>query len=442
MQRVTGIRHCGDWDAAAAVDRVVLDAGDRQRRRIVLTGERGTEFLLDFERPVTLRDGDGLVLDDGAMVLVAGQPEALIEVSAHSALDTVRLAWHLGNRHTDVQIVGGKSASAAIMCWRRCCAAWARISRRSRRRSIRSKARRMVTGTSMARKRRSASLRSKNACRAPPHPRARGEVEERRGFSEVGRVRGPHRDSEPAETPPNPARSARPLAARAGRGKAPALYRLMAWLSPAFPVGAFSYSGGIEWAVEAGDIKDAETLRAWLAVMLADGGGFCDAVSVRARPPRRRRRRKPCARWPSSRRLRAHQRSAIWKPPRRATPFSKPRARPGRARRSTGLKRLGMAPVAYPVAVAVAASRPRHCARTRARRLSAGGRRQFGVGRRAAHPARADRRPARARRARAVVAATAQRALHGPLDDLGCAAFRADLASARHETQYTRLFRS
>ncbi len=43
---------------------------------------------------------------------------------------------------------------------------------------------------------------------------------------------------------------------------AAALYRLMAWLSPAYPVGAFSYSSGIEWAVEAGDIKDAETLRA------------------------------------------------------------------------------------------------------------------------------------------------------------------------------------
>src|SRR5438309_626073 len=57
-----------------------------------------------------------------------------------------------------------------------------------------------------------------------------------------------------------------------------ALYRLMAWLSPAFPVGAFSYSSGIEWAVEAGDIKDAETLKSWLGVMLAEGGGYCDAV--------------------------------------------------------------------------------------------------------------------------------------------------------------------
>src|SRR5438132_2322820 len=57
-----------------------------------------------------------------------------------------------------------------------------------------------------------------------------------------------------------------------------ALYRLMTWLSPSFPVGAFSYSSGIEWAVEAGDITDAATLRDWLAAMLTDGAGFCDAV--------------------------------------------------------------------------------------------------------------------------------------------------------------------
>jgi len=108
VQRVTAIRPCGQWDASAAHERVVLDAGDRQRRRIVLTGDRGTEFLLDFAKPVTLHDGDGLVLDNGAVILVSGAPEALIEVSAHSALDIVRLAWHLGNRHTDVQIAGGK----------------------------------------------------------------------------------------------------------------------------------------------------------------------------------------------------------------------------------------------------------------------------------------------------------------------------------------------
>ena len=52
----------------------------------------------------------------------------------------------------------------------------------------------------------------------------------------------------------------------------------MAWLSPSYPVGAFSYSSGIEWAVEAGDIKDADSLRRWLAVVIGEGGGFCDAV--------------------------------------------------------------------------------------------------------------------------------------------------------------------
>src|SRR5437588_4248671 len=71
-----------------------------------------------------------------------------------------------------------------------------------------------------------------------------------------------------------------PVPPEARRGmtddEAAALYRLMTWLSPAFPVGAFSYSSGIEWAVEAGDITDAATLHGWLAAMLADGSGFCD----------------------------------------------------------------------------------------------------------------------------------------------------------------------
>ena len=60
--------------------------------------------------------------------------------------------------------------------------------------------------------------------------------------------------------------------------EAAALYRLMTWLSPSFPVGGFSYSSGIEWAVEAGDVRDATSLKEWLAAMLAEGSGFCDGV--------------------------------------------------------------------------------------------------------------------------------------------------------------------
>lgn len=108
MKRVTEVKPAGAWTAEAARDRVVLDAGDRNRRRIVMTGEKGTEFLLDVEKPLSLRDGDGLVLDDGSIVLVSGEQEQLVEISAGNALDTVRLAWHLGNRHTDVQIVADK----------------------------------------------------------------------------------------------------------------------------------------------------------------------------------------------------------------------------------------------------------------------------------------------------------------------------------------------
>jgi len=108
MLRVASIKCKGEWEARSALDRVVLDADDRHRRRIVLTGERGTNFLLDLPKPVALRDGDGLVLDDGSIILVAGTPEHLVEISTHTPLDTVRLAWHLGNRHTDVQIAGDR----------------------------------------------------------------------------------------------------------------------------------------------------------------------------------------------------------------------------------------------------------------------------------------------------------------------------------------------
>ena len=93
------------WDRTREIDRVVLDADDRVRRRIVLTTEKGMRLLLDFAQPMMLRDGDGLVLDDGSVVMVAGQAEVLIEISAKTPLDFVRLAWHIGNRHTDAQFL-------------------------------------------------------------------------------------------------------------------------------------------------------------------------------------------------------------------------------------------------------------------------------------------------------------------------------------------------
>src|ERR1700722_11575393 len=102
MKRAREVKTAGHWDSASAVDQITLDAHDRNRRRVVLTGEGGTTFLLDLPQAAALRDGDGLVLDGGAVVRVVGLAEPLAEIAAATALDFVRLAWHLGNRHADV----------------------------------------------------------------------------------------------------------------------------------------------------------------------------------------------------------------------------------------------------------------------------------------------------------------------------------------------------
>ena len=95
-------------DSPRVVDRVVLDADERHRRRITLTGERGTRFLLDLPQATALRDGDGLVLDDGSIVRVVGKPEPLVEIEASDAAARLRIAWHIGNRHVEVQVVGDR----------------------------------------------------------------------------------------------------------------------------------------------------------------------------------------------------------------------------------------------------------------------------------------------------------------------------------------------
>jgi urease accessory protein len=106
MRRAYAVRQAGQWDSATAIDRVVLDASQRHRRRLVLTAEQGTTLLLDLPHAMALRDGDGLVLEDGAVVRVAGKPEPLFEIAVANPFDLVRLAWHLGNRHVEVQLIG------------------------------------------------------------------------------------------------------------------------------------------------------------------------------------------------------------------------------------------------------------------------------------------------------------------------------------------------
>ena len=63
-------------------------------------------LLLDLPQAHRLRDGDGLRLDDGRVVRVQARPEALLDIHAHDAAGLVRIAWHLGNRHLPVQMLG------------------------------------------------------------------------------------------------------------------------------------------------------------------------------------------------------------------------------------------------------------------------------------------------------------------------------------------------
>jgi urease accessory protein len=221
------------------------------------------------------------------------------------------------------------------------------------------------------------------------------------------------------------------------------LYRLMAWLSPSFPVGAFSYSSGLEWAVEAGDVNDAASLLRWLRTVVVHGNGFCDGVFfvqayravfgedpallddvaelAAAFTPSRERQLETTA-----------QGQAFLQTVRAAWSCA-------------ALERFADAwdgAVAYPVAVAVAAAghgiplEPALHAYLHAvaANLVSAGVRLIPLGQTDGQRLLAALQE--------IIQETGDRALTATLDDLGSAAFRADLASMRHESQYTRLFRS
>ena len=98
----------GTWDPAREVDRVLIDFDRRHRRRLLLATESGHEVLLDLPQAVRLRDGDGLALDTGGIIRVCAKPENLLEIHAHDDGELVRIAWHLGNRHLPVQLLGDR----------------------------------------------------------------------------------------------------------------------------------------------------------------------------------------------------------------------------------------------------------------------------------------------------------------------------------------------
>jgi urease accessory protein len=105
MQRATAIRAAGTW-SGAATDSVVLDYDHRRRRRLLMTGTNGLQFLLDLPHAAALRHGDALALDDGRLIVVQSAAEDLMEIEGCDAEHRARLAWHLGNRHLPTQLLG------------------------------------------------------------------------------------------------------------------------------------------------------------------------------------------------------------------------------------------------------------------------------------------------------------------------------------------------
>jgi urease accessory protein len=217
----------------------------------------------------------------------------------------------------------------------------------------------------------------------------------------------------------------------------------MTWLSPSFPVGAFSYSSGIEWAVEAGDVVDAASLRDWLGAMLADGPGFCDGVFLAH----------------AHRAASSNDAAGLREVSELAAAFVPSRERhletsaQGRAFieitraawSGEGLDQMVSCcegSIVYPVAVGLAsAAHAIPLTLTVHAFLHALTSNWISAGARLVPLGQTDSQRVLAS-LEAVVGATAARALEASLDDLGSATFRADLASMRHETQYTRLFRS
>src|ERR1700682_4028018 len=226
-------------------------------------------------------------------------------------------------------------------------------------------------------------------------------------------------------------------------GEVAALYRLMTWLSPAFPVGAFSYSSGIEWAVEAGDIGDAASLADWLASMLADGPGFCDGVFL-AHAHRAASSRDDVAL------LDIAELASAFVPSRERQLETSAQGRAfidiaRAAWNCDGLDQIVSCcdgAMVYPIAVGlVSAAHAIPLAPTMHAFFHALTSNWISSGARLVPLGQTDSQrvlfllvP--------IVVSTGQRALDASLGDLGSATFRADLASMRPETEDTRLFRS
>lgn len=218
----------------------------------------------------------------------------------------------------------------------------------------------------------------------------------------------------------------------------------MTWLSPAFPVGAFTYSHGLEWAVEDGTVTSAAMLSDWLSDILRHGAGRSDAILL-------------VAAFRASAEERPEDLQKIAELAYALQPSKERRLESGAQGRAFAMAigdtwgastlvdlvaRLSPDPVAYSVAVGTtAADHHLPLAETVEAYLTAFVANIVSAAVRAVPLGQTDGQRA-IRDLAPLVSAVASEALVASLDDVGGACLRADIASMAHETQYTRLFRS
>jgi urease accessory protein len=221
------------------------------------------------------------------------------------------------------------------------------------------------------------------------------------------------------------------------------LSRLLVWFSPAFPIGAFSFSHGLEWAVEAGDVHDRDGLCEWLRAILTSGSGWTDAVLFASAHQ--------AAEMSALRRLAAVAELAVALQPSRerrleATMQGEAFVKAVEtAWANAGIEALRKA-CPPPYALAVAAGAAAAGARVEREIAVAGFLTGFcqnlvSAAVRLAPIGQSDGLMVLAA-LEPEITVTARRASRATLRDVGGMALRSDIASMRHETQTTRLFRS
>ena len=206
------------------------------------------------------------------------------------------------------------------------------------------------------------------------------------------------------------------------------LLTLVQWLSPSYPVGAFAYSHGLEWAVHAGEVTDRATLEAWLETVLRHGAGYSDALFLAAAYRTEDVREVDAlarAFAPSTERLRetvlqgeafCRASGAVWGAEMPALTYP---VAVGQAARMQGL------PLELTLQVFLHAFTSN---------LAAAGMRLIPLGQTDGQLV--------IKNLAATCIDIADKAMQGSLEDLSSTAFLSDIASMKHETQYSRIFRT